>query len=94
MPESKVMPVRIQRKRTRGWRLPENTIVVTRPTKWGNPFKPDNELTPMDAVRCYRIWIEHGNHGLNISELRGKNLACFCKVGEPCHADVLLELAN
>lgn len=26
--------------------------------------------------------------------LRGKNLACFCKVGEPCHADVLLELAN
>jgi hypothetical protein len=26
--------------------------------------------------------------------LRGKNLACFCKIGEPCHADVLLELAN
>lgn len=27
-------------------------------------------------------------------ELRGKNLACWCKPGEPCHADVLLELAN
>jgi hypothetical protein len=26
--------------------------------------------------------------------LRGKNLACWCKLGEPCHADVLLELAN
>ncbi|MGH6822039.1 MAG: DUF4326 domain-containing protein [Methylocella sp.] len=25
---------------------------------------------------------------------RGKNLACFCKLGEPCHVDVLLELAN
>jgi len=29
-----------------------------------------------------------------ILELRGKNLACWCKLGEPCHADVLLELAN
>jgi hypothetical protein len=29
-----------------------------------------------------------------VSILRGKNLACWCKPGEPCHADVLLELAN
>lgn len=29
-----------------------------------------------------------------LPELRGKNLACWCKPGEPCHADVLLELAN
>ena len=28
------------------------------------------------------------------TELRGKNLACWCKLGEPCHADVLLRLAN
>jgi hypothetical protein len=27
-------------------------------------------------------------------ELRGKNLACWCKPGEPCHAAVLLKLAN
>ena len=27
-------------------------------------------------------------------ELRGKNLACWCRIGAPCHADVLLELAN
>lgn len=26
--------------------------------------------------------------------LKGKSLACWCKVGESCHADVLLELAN
>jgi hypothetical protein len=31
---------------------------------------------------------------LDLSELKGKNLACFCKDGEKCHADVLLELAN
>lgn len=30
----------------------------------------------------------------NIDELRGKNLACWCKPSAPCHADVLLELAN
>lgn len=29
-----------------------------------------------------------------VRELRGKNLACWCKPGTPCHADVLLELAN
>ena len=27
-------------------------------------------------------------------ELAGKNLACWCPVGSPCHADVLLEIAN
>jgi hypothetical protein len=30
----------------------------------------------------------------NIHELRGKNLACWCRPGAPCHADVLLEVAN
>jgi|JI10StandDraft_1071094.scaffolds.fasta_scaffold157590_1 hypothetical protein len=33
-----------------------------------------------------RAWIK--------ADLRGKNLACWCKPGEPCHADVLLEIAN
>jgi hypothetical protein len=30
----------------------------------------------------------------DISELTGKNLSCWCKVGDPCHADLLLKLAN
>ena len=30
----------------------------------------------------------------NIHELRGKNLACWCRPGAPCHADVLLDIAN
>lgn len=29
-----------------------------------------------------------------LEQLRGKNLACWCRIGEPCHADLLLELAN
>lgn len=32
------MPIRVQRKRVKGWKLPENTVSVTRPGKWGNPF--------------------------------------------------------
>jgi len=27
-------------------------------------------------------------------ELRGKDLACWCPLDQPCHADVLLEIAN
>lgn len=33
------MPKRIQRKRVKGWRMPPDTTSVTRPGKWGNPFK-------------------------------------------------------
>lgn len=36
-------PIRIQRQRTRGWRMPPNTVSVTRPGKWGNPFFIINE---------------------------------------------------
>ncbi|WP_435102261.1 DUF4326 domain-containing protein [Arhodomonas sp. AD133] len=39
--------------------------------------------------------IEAARHVLiNLHELRGHNLACWCPLGAPCHADVLLELAN
>ncbi|WP_208180114.1 DUF4326 domain-containing protein [Sinorhizobium medicae] len=30
----------------------------------------------------------------NADELRGQNLACWCRPGTPCHADVLLQIAN
>lgn len=36
-------PVRIQRKRTKGWRMPPNTVSVCRPGKYGNPFYIINE---------------------------------------------------
>ncbi|MCK9549164.1 DUF4326 domain-containing protein [Aquamicrobium sp.] len=31
-------PKRIQRKRTKGWRMPAGAVCVDRTTKWGNPF--------------------------------------------------------
>lgn len=55
--------------------------------------------TVEDAVECFReLMAMQGERPAAIRErlpiLRGKNLACFCKLDEPCHADVLLELAN
>ncbi|MCX6217676.1 DUF4326 domain-containing protein [Spirosoma sp.] len=43
-PAAETLPLRIQRKRTRGFRLPENTVCVTRPGKWSNPFTVEEEI--------------------------------------------------
>lgn len=57
------------------------------------PFKPIKDRA--EAVSAYRSWITEQHDLLaEVGELRGKNLACFCPPGEPCHADVLIELAN
>jgi len=107
------MPKRIQRKRTKGWRMPENAVYVGRPTKYGNPFTgPDAVEKYKNAVsQCpvpdsvYKDWTNHNGKIwiLNIlaykkthwlEELRGKDLACWCPLDKPCHADILLEIAN
>lgn len=104
------MPKRIQRKRTKGWRLPDGAVIVTRPGPWGNPFvvvphfKPGRTVgcvytcvpTTEDAIECFRLWAEGQPKFIEAvrRELRGKDLACWCKLSDPCHADILLELAN
>ena len=100
-------PKRIQRKRTKGWKMPPNTVYVGRPTIWGNPYRVGQavgpnapRMTAAEAVTKYREWLEACNKFSTISiefvrkELRGKNLACWCPLGQPCHADVLLEISN
>lgn len=81
--------------------MPPNTVSVTRPGKWGNPFRVGHLSEFGDvpdaatSVAFYRALVDKGLMRVEIvRELRGKNLACFCKVGDPCHADVLLEIAN
>jgi hypothetical protein len=93
--------------------MPEGAISVTRPGKWGNPFKVSDyfdagysgnaDVAARHCVEAYRAWLlgqRHWAHGRQMpappdpSELRGKNLACWCAIGKPCHADVLLEIAN
>jgi hypothetical protein len=86
-------PVRVQLSRKRGWKMPANTVKVDRTTKWGNPYAPSQEMSVENCVAEFRR-MARGVRYYDLSELRGKNLACWCKPGEPCHADVLLELAN
>jgi hypothetical protein len=87
-------PKRIQRKRTGGWRMPDNAIYVGRPTKWGNPFVMQDKETREDVVQAYANLIDPATATLIRQELRGKDLACWCPLDQPCHADVLLEIAN
>ena len=127
-------PYRIQRQRTKGCRMAENTVYVGRGTKWGNPFRVDDglNLTTLDltesvegrpfrypvkesmtavispelAVDLYSVLLRWRHVGMSPAlrdlpmasqvrtELAGKNLACWCPLDQPCHADVLLEIAN
>jgi hypothetical protein len=147
-------PQRIQRKRTKGWRMPEGAVYVGRGSKWGNPFgplrthralarvptvdhpgqpweyegrisadgmrhdyfHPDGRvivchvryMTAAESVECYRALL-HGDgrwpldfthrggyypHLNDVHHLAGRDLACWCPLDQPCHADVLLEVAN
>lgn len=138
------MPHRIQRQRTRGWRMPDGAAYVGRPTPFGNPFRIDRwgdisgwlgwyvvdpclspNATPeylatqaearARAVQLYREWAAgryepwNGQGHISIDRahyvpgwvreqapvrLAGRDLACWCPLGKPCHADVLLALAN
>jgi hypothetical protein len=90
------MPVRIQLKRTSGWRLPANTIKVDRSTRYGNPYRIGPELDRQKAIAAFTAHLERRleSEPEFLEPLRGKNLACWCRPDELCHADVLLEFAN
>lgn len=110
-------PQRIQRKRTKGWKMPKGAVYVGRPTKWGNPW-----VVHVHTERCgdwWRcpLWIADSHQDATTKyrhallyplvhqpevpdlddirrELGGLDLACWCPLDQPCHADVLLEVAN
>lgn len=92
------MPERVQLKRTKGWRMPPNTVKVDRTTKWGNPFVVGKEapFLPGCIVRDRRhAWSLYlGFAPLNErlvsaarAELRGKNLGCWCPKPEQPYED-------
>jgi hypothetical protein len=94
------LPERIQRKRTRGWRMPEGAIYVGRPSKWGNPFHGGiSRQADVDLFVDFLRRAPQQDTGRTVYEeirrqLAGHDLACWCPLDQPCHADVLLELAN
>jgi hypothetical protein len=117
------MAERIQRKRTKGWRMPEGAVYVGRPSRWGNPFRVGDRIAASDPrMKIMAGLVPGGVKGLasvTISmaqqavdayfefivntpalalaardALCGKTLVCWCPLDQPCHADVLLELAG
>jgi hypothetical protein len=110
-------PKRIQLRRTKGWRKPAGVVVVSRPSKWGNPWKvyrragswgvlgrgdwtSSEEWTKADAAsyavelfRSLHPGTTYADHDIR-NALAGRDLACWCPLNQPCHADVLLEVAN
>jgi hypothetical protein len=90
-------PVRIQRRRTAGWRMPDGAVYVGRPTRFGNPYAHD--ATPAgraEVVGRYRE-LAAADPALQAAarrQLAGRDLACWCPLDQPCHADVLLTIAN
>lgn len=134
-------PKRLQRRRTKGWRMPKGAVSVTRPSVFGNPFvciwpygcpkspdydhgtKADGTPAMTCCVDTFREWVRQGiaceesrligyGGGMRaalmaaagnvertklveaLPRLRGRDLACWCAPGKPCHADVLIEMAN
>lgn len=116
-------PKRIQRRRTKGWRMPEGAKYVGRGSRWGNPYRairgttygPSRPIEGGDlvaysthapasgavvaAVESYERDIDCSIRSTLTAEairqeLAGKDLACWCRLDQPCHADVLLAIAN
>lgn len=106
-------PKRIQRHRTKGWRMPEGAVYVGRPSRWGNPYcacgRYEHDAmhvdSPAEAVEAFLVAIRNNDVGDRFHrecptaeeirhELSGKDLVCWCPPDQPCHADVLLRIAN
>ncbi len=91
------MPRRIRLSRKQGARLAPGAVVVARPSKWGNPFKI-GKLTRAQAISAYRRDLLAGKLKVTVADVRrelaGRDLACWCRLDEACHADVLIEIAN
>lgn len=113
---------RIQLRRKEGWEKPPNTTVVTRPGRFGNEFRigfhkieVNGHVRLASRAECVQAFLADALKRPDFlelirTELRGKNIACWCKLcpkhakGKPlgehcdacetCHADVLGELAN
>ena len=102
-------PVRLQLSRRRGFNLQALSvstnglpaISVARPGPRGNPFRIGVHGDRIECVEKFRAWAENNlaigqpiAFSAQLDMVRGKNVACFCALDQPCHGDVWLDLAN
>lgn len=81
--------------------MPHGTTSVTRPGRWGNPYATAAEFRrawEQLEKKDFPPWEPHYEHMKRmvetVNELAGFNLACWCDLGDDCHADFLLAKAN
>jgi hypothetical protein len=101
LPSRMTKPKRIQRSRAKDWKMPANAIYVGRPTVWGNPYVVGSKLMngeTLTAEKAVALYEQHLADNFSERDIRhclhDKDLACWCALDEPCHADVLLRIAN
>ncbi len=81
--------------------IPPGAVYVGRPSKWGNPYRVGRDGDRQRVIDRYRerlsfLLTHPGSRETLLADLeflRGKDLVCWC-APLPCHADILLELAN
>jgi len=65
---------------------PNTGIDVTRPTRYGNPYKVAEVGSNTEAVRLFRADLLAGHLRVTVEDVRrgprGRHLYCFCKQGE------------
>jgi len=99
-----IKPVRIQRKRTKGYNMQEHSksinglecVYVGRPSMYGNPFVETVWTSKAEVVERYGEYL-HNHPQLKhhiFMRLLNKNIACWCPEGAHCHGDVIVEYIN
>ena len=94
------MPRRFQLKRTKGCRLPPNTVGVAPPRRYGNPdtMRNGSREERRRCVAAYRTYLLEGHLPYSEDELErelpGVNVACCLPEDKECHGDMVLETAN
>lgn len=66
-------------------------VLITRSTKWGNPFRISEHCTRKQSVAKHKKWLLTQKHLMNsLHELIGKRLGCVCSP-KLCHGDNLVK---
>ena len=74
--------------------IPKGAVYVGRPSKWGNPFVIGQDGDRIEVIEKYVQYVQSNPELMkSLHELRGKSLVCWC-APLPCHAHVLMDLAN
>ena len=78
-------PQRIQLRRSKGWKMPANTVKVDRTTKWGNPFLVTPGLTRGQSIALYEKMIAGKpatGGGLSLDRQSELREAILAEIGE------------